>query len=577
MNRRWHKTALSMMAAGFALVCMTASIAGAEGKSGTNASYSSWTDFSTWNRVPIAKPVWSADIGQPNADVYAYPAITTTGNTVLYVKQGVLTARSANTGKMLWTYGKKLRPDTILTAGAYAYLYDNEGAIYRVSLKTGRGERFFQLTDSVSKGRKGITGLSLSTEDNALYAASAGTLVSIRLTDGKLNWRNDGLETPTPPQRVGDVLLFDTDESGAITVGTTYAIDPSTGKTKWRLAGSHSKLLHADGGELYFQDQWPNPDGGGSVKLDVASITTGEIVRTLTFPALMDDRTHQYTLFDKIAIDGDDLYIGTNGKGVYRYNLHADPLYAKPALISDYGSWIAGPYNGKLIFSNTGRLGIHAIKWFDSAQVEYEGVNNPISQLDMIDSGLYVGQTDGSVYALNVTTGKALFRYDTGARNYGAFQTTGSTLLVQAEGKLYGFQLPSELVKPISADSAAADSFAKTKAKLSIDGVERAVEPGMMTSANRMFVPFQSLTEAVGAEVTFDAATNQATVTYNNRVFSITQGKSFAITADGQQQLSFPPVTLNGNLYVPLKDFGQLLGIQVEWNASSHTVEIKTK
>ncbi|MNG08756.1 PQQ enzyme repeat protein [compost metagenome] len=151
---------------------------------------------------------------------------------------------------------------------------------------------------------------------------------------------------------------------------------------------------------------------------------------------------------------------------------------------------MAGPYNGKLLFENPEKMGLHARKLFDNASVGYEGINNPISRLDMIDSGLYVGQTDGVIYALNVATGKAIFRYDTGARNYGAFQTAGHTLLVQAEGKLYGFLLPAELAKPLSAQSAAADSFAKAKAKLSIDGEDRAFEPGMMTSANRMFVPF---------------------------------------------------------------------------------------
>jgi len=556
---------------------MAAPYAAAEGKSGANASYSTWAGLNALNRVPVAKPVWTADIGQPNADVFEYPAITVAEGAVLYVRQGVLTARNAASGKALWTFGKKLQPGSIQVSGAYIYVYDDGGAVYRVNRSTGKGERFYQLTDPATKKGQAITGLSLSAANNALYASSSGALVSIRLSDGKMNWRNGDIFSPTAPKQVGDTLLIDTFESGAITVGTTYAVDPQTGKTKWRLAGSHSALLHADGGELYFQDQWPDIDGGNAVKLDVVSLASGEIVRTLSYPSLQSNGGAPYYGYSKLAIDGDDLYIGTNGIGVYRYGLHADPLYAKPALLSDSGNWVAGPYNGKLIFENADRLGLHARKIFDNAPVSYGGANNPIGRLDMIDTGLFVGQTDGTVYALNVTTGKALLRYDTGARNYGAFQTAVGTLLVQAEGKLYGFPLPAELRKPLDNASSVADAFAKTKAKLTIDGVERTVEPGMMTSANRIFLPFRALTEAVGAKVAYDAASKQATVAYKDRQFTISDGKPYAILTEGQQELSFPPVTLNGSLYVPVKDFGELLGITVNWNAGTRTVEVKTK
>ncbi|GFN31698.1 stalk domain-containing protein [Paenibacillus xylaniclasticus] len=576
MNRKWRRTTLVLMSAGLAAALMAAPLAAAEGKSGSNASYSSWTDFSTWNKVPIAKPIWTADIGQPNADVYDYPDVTAAGSTILYVKQGVLHARNAVSGKTLWTYGKKLQPNTILSSGNYTYVYDEGGAIYRVQLKSGKGELFYQLTDAAGKKSKTISDISLSTQDNALYAVSTGTMVSIRLTDGKINWRNDELELPSAPERIGDALLFYSVESGAIMVGTTYAIDPSTGKQKWRLQGSHSELLDAQGGELYFQDQWPDPDGGSSVKIDVASQATGEIVRTLSYPALQSNHTSS-VLFDKIAIDGDNLYIGLNGIGVYRYSLNADPAIAKPALLSDNGSWLAGPYDGKLFFADSDKLGLHARKIFDTKQVNYEGVNNPISRLDIIDSGMYVGQTDGTIYALNVTNGKALFRYEIGARNYGPFQTAGSMLLVQAEGKLYGFSLPTELSKPISNEASVANSFTKAQAKLTIDGVERAFEPSMMSSANRMFVPFRSLTEAVGATIVYDKESKQATVTYKERKFTIAEGKTYALVEEGQLELSYPPVILNGSLYVPVKDFADLLGIKAVWNASSRTVEISTK
>ncbi|WP_116233699.1 copper amine oxidase N-terminal domain-containing protein [Paenibacillus sp. VMFN-D1] len=87
-------------------------------------------------------------------------------------------------------------------------------------------------------------------------------------------------------------------------------------------------------------------------------------------------------------------------------------------------------------------------------------------------------------------------------------------------------------------------------------------------------MPFRSLTEALGAKVVYDAKTKRTTVTYGTRVFSITDGSPFALTDGKQAALSYSPATLNGSLYVPIKDFGDLLGVQVKWNAGTRTVEV---
>jgi len=63
-------------------------------------------------------------------------------------------------------------------------------------------------------------------------------------------------------------------------------------------------------------------------------------------------------------------------------------------------------------------------------------------------------------------------------------------------------------------------------------------------------------------------------VTYGTRVFTIADGSPFALIDGKQAALSYSPATLNGSLYVPIKDFGDLLGVQVKWNAGKRTVEV---
>ncbi|EFM12420.1 copper amine oxidase domain protein [Paenibacillus curdlanolyticus YK9] len=582
MRKPFAKKTLCAVAISAALVFSVSGLGEAQAQqagSGSNASYTSYTTFSSENKVPQAKPKWSADLSLPSADGTRdlIAPIIVSGN-VIYVNGGKLTARNVKTGKTVWTFGTKLKQGALQTDGRVIYAYGEKGMLYWVDSATGRNTRSYQLLDSKSKKvPQDILGISLS--NGALYASYASGIVSISTSNGRENWRNETFYIPNAPYLINGTLLMDTYESGAITVGTAYAIDPKTGKTKWRLPGSHSALLKADGDKLYYADQWPDIDNP-QTRIDVFSLSTGEKLQTITYMPVEQEgypaNSYVQSYFGNVLIDGQDLYLISQRQGVYRYNLNADPKVVKPAFIQDNGTLIAGPYHGKLFFTDERNMSLHVRKIVDQSYVTIEGVNNPISQLNLIDSGMYVGQTDGTVYAINVTTGKALFRYQTGARAYGTFQTVGDTLLVQAENKLYAFALPAELTKPLKAASQDSN-YSKAQAKLTIDGVEKTFQPSMMTAANRMFVPFRFLTEAVGAKVTYDQATKQATVTYGDRVFTIADGAPYALVAGEQTALSAAPATINGSLYVPVKDIGNLLGISVVWNASTRTVEVKTK
>ncbi|GMK37144.1 hypothetical protein PCCS19_01970 [Paenibacillus sp. CCS19] len=578
MRSRWLKLTAGCLAIGLAVSGAAGASASAQGSAGVNTSYV-YSTISDKESIPLAKPRWSVDLGGSKQDVIYNPtSIAAASGNVFFVKSGTLYAVSASSGKTLWTYGKKLQLSSVVTSGNFVYAADEVGAVYRVDAKTGKGTKLYQMTDAKGAAAHSINGLSIQEAEGLLFVQNSNTIAAISLATGKQKWRNDEFFSTSVPKLVNGTLLMETFESGAITVGTTYAIDPKTGKTLWRLGGSHSNLLGFDGDKLYYEDQWPNIDDAENAiaKLDVVSLRTGEVLESRSYPSPQTSTGGYVYRSSQIVIDGSNMYIGAGGNGIYRYGLLADPMIAKPAYLSVNGSWIAGPYNGKLYFSDATNMRLFGVKVPDNTQVAYNGVDNPISRFDLIESGMYIGQTDGSVLAFNVKSGKAQFRYETGARNYGPFQTVGTTLLVQADNKLYAFLISAEMTKPITEAEAMASGYSKAQAKLSLDGELREFNPSMMTAANRMFVPLRFLTEALGAKVAYDSKTKSTTVSYRDRVFMITEGKTYAEVGTSGSELSFAPVILNGALYVPVKDIGSLLGVTVNWNASTRTVEVVT-
>ncbi|MGN7360404.1 outer membrane protein assembly factor BamB family protein [Paenibacillus sp. SAF-054] len=565
--RKWTMAAAGLLLAGTLGSVSTAPSAWAA-TSGPNAGYSSPGSESVLkNPVPLVKPAWTAALDAPRESSASNPSAVTTGQErVYYIAGGKLTAKAAATGKTLWSFGTGLGNAALArTDGTKLYVGAKDGSVYRVDASTGQGARIYRAPSGQAP--------SISVDGGTLYVFDGGSLISVDLATGKEKWRNQDVKSL--PQRVGGTLLAGAVESGAITVYTTYAIDPATGKTLWRLPGDHSGLLQSEGDKLYFQDQWPNVDYvETSANIDEVDVKTGKITASKKFVAMTADGSPVYPP-SKVVMDGNDVYVAVAGKGVFRFNYDADPAVVKPEIIEERREFIAGPYNGKLFFLNDDNRGIHARKIVDRTQVYYNGLDNPASRVDMIESGLFVGQTDGRVYALNVATGQALFRAQTAARSYGAFQVESAMLLVQAEGELQAYPLPAELAKPAAAGSSVG-AFIKSDAKVTLDGKALALPAGtgVMTTDNRMFIPFRSLTEALVAKVNYDGQTKRTTVTYGAHVFSIADGSPFALIDGKQVALTYSPATLSGSLYVPIKDFGDLLGVSVKWNGATRTVEV---
>ncbi|MBM7565046.1 PQQ-binding-like beta-propeller repeat protein [Paenibacillus sacheonensis] len=568
-----RRTLFGMLAAGLAAASLGAA-GTASAQFGSSPSYGLNTSYGFENPVPSAVPLWSAELDKPSGtDRILFPPVVG-AKTVYYIKNGTLNACSIATGKTLWTFGAKLQQGAAVVAGSYVYAGSADGTVYRVNASSGAGTRLYRTKDKTLGSLK--TDASGDLGGSSLYVSSNTGLAAIDLATGKLKWTASGdAAGHNETIMLDDMLLVGTFESGAITVNTYYAIDKATGKTLWKLEGSHNKLLKADGDRLYFNNDWPRNDTSTHVAtVDTVNAKTGKVTGSRQYVNVSTALDPLYQAPKFVTVDGNDIYVLTQDNSIFSYNLNDDPDVVAAGGVSDRGDFIAGPYDGKMFFQNPNNLGIHGRKLADQSTVYYEGLDNPASRVDFINAGMYVGQTDGEIYSLNVSTGKAKFRFQTQARNFGPFQVAGRTLLVQAEGKLYAFALPEELAKPLVTGSTGA--FVKAQAGLIIDGKEKQFQPGMMTQSNRMFVPMRFLMETIGAKVSYDAASKQVRITYGTTAFIIKEDSAFA-TQDGKQvPLSYAPATLNGSLYVPIGDIGKLLGIGVVWEPGPRNVVITT-
>jgi len=520
------------------------------------------TVFAGAKAVPLASPRWTVDYGRPSdGDSWSDDRIVASETHAYYIQNGKLVALELSSGRRVWAFGADIA--SIAYADDAVYALTETGALSRLSASTGAERWRTQIDDAADAG-------VVIAEPGTVYVKYAGGLNAIDADTGHWQWRNTDAYSYGTPVPLRDIVLFATAESGAITLNVTYGIDKATGRTLWRAQGVP---LQVRSDVTYLRDTYPiGDDERYGLKLDVISTATGESLGFRPFLPLPEGRDRLTGGAERAVVDGDDVIAVSFDDKVYRTHLDADPNNV--SLLQE-GSDFAGPFGGKLFFAARGGVGLYSRDLFDNARLDYNGLDNLIGRLDVHGNGLFVGQTDGELFVFDVSTGRALFRYETGAKHFGPFRVVGGVLLVQTEEKLYAFDLPAEL-RP-GPKSVLTPVLPKADASLCIDGAARQFEPSPVMIDNRMFVPLRALFQAVGAKVDFDDDSGNVNVAYGDRAFTLREGAPFALVGGKQQALSYAPALVNGAVYVPLRDVGGLLGVEVLWANETRTVEINTQ
>lgn len=90
----------------------------------------------------------------------------------------------------------------------------------------------------------------------------------------------------------------------------------------------------------------------------------------------------------------------------------------------------------------------------------------------------------------------------------------------------------------------------------------------------RTMVPIRAVAEALGGEVSWDAAARTVTVTKDSDVISLTIDSNLAEVNSQSVELDTPPIIVNKRTLLPLRFVSENLGAEVVWNAENRQITI---
>lgn len=98
-----------------------------------------------------------------------------------------------------------------------------------------------------------------------------------------------------------------------------------------------------------------------------------------------------------------------------------------------------------------------------------------------------------------------------------------------------------------------------------VKGEARKTEQAVLLENGQTLLPLRLVAEACGAAVSWDADSQQASLSLGSHTASVRPGELTMLVNGAAKPLQTPPVLRNGVLYLPLRVVGEALGKQVSW------------
>ena len=346
---------------------------------------------------------WRAKTGSL---VTSSPAIA--GGTVYFASfDGFFYASDAETGKLKWKFqtgGERRFTGTHLHGSqpvgesmpdpfdfylssptvwdGKVYFGSGDGNVYALDAASGKLAWKFKTNDVVHASPAIAEGtLFIGSWDSYFYAINAGS--------GKLKWRFKTGEDPDIHNQVG-IQSSATVADGMVYFGcrdsNLYALDAKTGEKKWVFNNKGSWVIGSPavkGGKLYFTTS----DSGMFYALDAR---TGDAVFSLKY---------SWPMFSSPAVAGKMLYVGshegkllaidlTTRKQAWSFQTDGShkngPAYTKPDGSPNYEAAFEDDFYDDMIVGVRKMLSVGAV------------LSSPV----VVDNVIYVGSSDGNLYAL---------------------------------------------------------------------------------------------------------------------------------------------------------------------------------
>ncbi len=123
-----------------------------------------------------------------------------------------------------------------------------------------------------------------------------------------------------------------------------------------------------------------------------------------------------------------------------------------------------------------------------------------------------------------------------------------------------------------AAFAAGVPAFAEEEIHILIDGEEKSFDQMPVMVNDRVLVPMRGIFEALGAEVSWDDATQTASGVKDGKTVSLAIGSTNATVNGAAVTLDVPAQLVNDRTMVPVRFISESLGTQVEWDDANQTV-----
>ncbi len=109
-----------------------------------------------------------------------------------------------------------------------------------------------------------------------------------------------------------------------------------------------------------------------------------------------------------------------------------------------------------------------------------------------------------------------------------------------------------------------------------LDGSQLAFDSPPVIKQGTTLVPLRAIFEALEATVEWDGATKTVTASKEGTTIRLTIGSTVAYKNGGPVQLTVPGQLINGRTMVPLRFISEALGAQVSWEGATKTITINS-
>lgn len=147
-------------------------------------------------------------------------------------------------------------------------------------------------------------------------------------------------------------------------------------------------------------------------------------------------------------------------------------------------------------------------------------------------------------------------------------------------GRRYSYQVRARngyQFGPLSAAVSAvapAPDLSATQPRVVVDSNPVPLDVAPTNVSGSLLVPIRAISEALGAEVSWDQATQAVTLTLGGTMVKLVLGSKQATLSGKTVTLTVAAVNVNGRILVPLRFVGESFGAEVAWKQETQTVVI---